>query len=153
MELTDQQRKWASKRRQGLSPGTLRELLIRQQGRCALSQAEMIFERNEGTPVKGGRGCHPLYPAVDHIDPGNPNGGHQIVCYALNDLKGHLPPDCFIALTKTQAWRALMDKWRKQANTNKDDREAFMRLLRPNALKKGKRAEQSRPADVTKPRG
>lgn len=137
MELNQQQEKWASKGRQGVAKPTLRSLLIQQKCKCALSGVEMIFDTSEGTPVTGGKGCHPLYPAVDHIDPGNPNGGHQIVCYALNDLKGHLPVDCFNALTQTDAWCSLMVRWRKQAAIDRADREAFMHLLRPNAkLKK-----------------
>jgi hypothetical protein len=98
----------------------------------------MLFDVAEGTPETGGRGCHPLYPAVDHIDPGNPHGGHQIVCYALNDLKGHLPFDCFEALKLTEAWKKLMAQWREQAANNRTDREAFRRLLRPNAKPKRK---------------
>jgi hypothetical protein len=111
----------------------LRTLLIQQQGRCALSGAEMNFDVDAGTPVKDGAGCHPLYPAVDHIDPGNPDGGYQIVCYALNDLKGHLPVDCFQALTQTEAWGRLMAAWRQVAAASPNDRAAFYGLLRPNA--------------------
>lgn len=96
----------------------------------------MIFDNAEGTPITGGRGCHPLYPAVDHIDPGNPHGGHQIMCYALNDLKGHLPTECFNALKRTKAWRTLMAKWRRQTGRNTRNRAAFMTLLRPNAKPK-----------------
>lgn len=137
MELNQQQEKWASKGRQGVAKTLLRSLLIQQECKCALSGVEMIFDTSEGTPVTGGKGCHPLYPAVDHIDPGNPNGGYQIVCYALNDLKGHLPFDCFNALTQTDAWRSLMDRWQKQTAIDRVDREAFKHLLRPNAkLKK-----------------
>jgi len=134
MELTDEQKRWASKKRQGVSAKKLRELLISQKGRCALSGVKMIFDSNEGTPISGGRGSHPLYPAVDHIDPGNSAGGYQIVCYALNDLKGHLPYDCFEALRSTDAWKKLMEAWAEQAKKSKD-REAFRRLLRPNAGK------------------
>lgn len=133
MELTEQQKEWADKRKQGASPKTLRDLLIEQEGKCALSGVNMIFDKKEGTPIKGGRGCHPLYAAVDHIDPGNRIGGYQIICYALNDLKGHLPPDCFKALSATKVWQKLMDKWRDQAQKDNADREAFKRLLRPNA--------------------
>ena len=131
-ELTEEQEKWASKGRQGVPKTKLRNLLIQQEGRCALSQVEMLFDVEEGTPVSGGRGCHPLYPAVDHKDPGNSGGDYQIVCYALNDLKGHLPVDCFNALAGTVAWKALMEYWRRQASVDKADREAFKRLLRPN---------------------
>jgi hypothetical protein len=91
------------------------------------------------TPVKGGPGYHPLCPAVDHKDPGNPNGGFQIVCYALNDLKGHLPVECFDALSGTDAWRRLMLSWKEQAEKEPTNRDALRRLLRPNAkLKKAK---------------
>jgi hypothetical protein len=97
------------------------------------------FYNIEGTPVSGGRGCHPLYPAVDHIDFGNYAGDYQIVCYALNDLKGHLPPDCFKALTKTSAWKKLMQMWVEQAKNDNKNREAFRRLLRPNAAPEKRR--------------
>ena len=139
MELTDEQKRWASKRRQGVPAKKLRELLIKQEGRCALSKVKMICNNIEGTPVSGGRGCHPLYPAVDHIDPGNSVGDYQIVCYALNDLKGHLPPDCFKALKKTKAWKNLMQMWAAQARNGRNNREAFKRLLRPNATPKKRR--------------
>lgn len=136
MELTEQQKKWASKRKQGVAPKTLRVLLNKQKGRCALSGVNMIFDKNEGTPMKGGRGCHPLYAAVDHIDPGNREGGYQIICYALNDLKGHLPPDCFKALLETNEWKKLMSKWGRQAKKDVSDREAFRRILGPHATSK-----------------
>jgi hypothetical protein len=136
MDLTPEQERWASKRRQGVAKTKLRSILIKQNGKCKLSEVDMLFDVSEGTPKPGGRGSHPLYPAVDHIDPGNPHGGHQIVCHALNDLKGHLPPDCFEALQLTGAWKGLMAKWREQAMKDRNDREAFMKLLRPNAQPK-----------------
>lgn len=129
--------RWASKKRQGASSTRLRELLIHQQGRCALSGVSLLFNVHEGTPLAGERGSHPLYPAVDHIDPGNPDGGHQIVCYALNDLKGHLPVDCFNDLVKTAAWHRLMLAWRQLASTPHATREDFYKLLRPNARTRG----------------
>ena len=95
----------------------------------------MIFDVSERTPIKGGRGCHPLSPAVDHIDSGNPSGGYQIICYALNDVKGHLPKDCFEALVQTEPWIKLMSDWKAQSEKDNSDRDAFMRLLRPNAKK------------------
>lgn len=128
------QERWAKKSRQGVSATDLRNILIEQKGKCALSGLDMIFDVSEGTPQIGGQGCHPLYPAVDHIDPGNHEGGHQIVCYALNDLKGHLPTECFDALKATQAWQNLMTQWSNQAIENKNDRNAFYRLIRPNAI-------------------
>ena len=137
-KLTEEQECWASKRRQGVSPKRLREMLVAQKGRCALSDVPMVFDKKECTPEPGGRGCHPLSPAVDHVDPGNRRGPRQVVCYALNDLKGHLPVDCFEALQRTKAWKRLMDAWRKQAkrppsNRDPSNREAFRQLLRPNA--------------------
>jgi hypothetical protein len=134
--LSGLQQRWASKRHQGLGPKRLKEMLKKQEGRCALSGATLLFDVNEGTPQKGGRGCHPLYPAVDHIDPGNPHGDYQIVCYALNDLKGHMPPDCFAVLSASEPWIMLMKKWKEQAEKDPRDRTALMRLLRPNAKPK-----------------
>jgi len=138
MELTPDQERWASKGRQHVNKSDLRATLIKQEGKCALSGVKMIFKVEEGTPTKGGSGCHPIYPAVDHIDPGNSDGEHQIVCYALNDLKGHLPLECFAALQNTDAWKTLMHQWREQAVKDSTDREAFMRLLRPNAKPKNR---------------
>lgn len=108
MELTLEQRHWASRAKQGVPPSELSRLLIKQGGLCAISGVTLLFDRIERTPVKGGRGCHPLSPAIDHIDPGDSDGGFQVVCYALNDLKGHLPVECFRALKQTNAWLGLM---------------------------------------------
>lgn len=141
--LNEQQERWAQKRRQGVSGKKLREILVNQGGKCALSGAEMVFDTSEGTPQAGGRGCHPLYPAVDHVDPGNRDGRVQIVCYALNDLKGHLPTDCFEALIETVAWRSLTQRWREQAERDPMDREAFGRLIRPNATPKRQRRQDT----------
>ena len=127
------QERWASKRRQGVPASVLKRTLVGQKGFCALSRAPMVFDVSERTPQKGGPGCHPLCPAVDHIDPGNPTGGIQIVCYALNDLKGHLPLDCFKALRRCKSWKLLMLRWRRQAEKEPKDRAALTRLLRPNA--------------------
>ena len=133
MNLTPDQRHWARRRKQGLSPNELRSLVDKQRGLCALSKVLMTFDVRDRTPMADGQGCHSLSPAVDHIDPGNAQSERQIVCYALNDLKGHLPVACFRALTRTKAWKQLMEEWRKQARKDRADREAFRRLLRPNA--------------------
>lgn len=134
--LNPLQERWASKRRQGVSASVVKRILVEQKGLCALSNAPMVFDVGECTPHKGGRGCHPLCPAVDHIDPGNRSGGIQIVCYALNDLKGHLPVDCFDALRRSKPWKLLMLRWKQQAEKEPTDRHAFARLLRPNAQPK-----------------
>jgi hypothetical protein len=135
-ELSPAQEKWAKRGRQGAAPIELRRMLKKQKGRCALSKVLLMFgAQHHGTREKNGRGCHPLYPAVDHKDPGNPNGGYQIVCYALNDLKGHLPTECFKALRSTKAWKSLMQEWRAKAETGPKKREKFERLVRPNANK------------------
>jgi hypothetical protein len=112
-KLTPAQKQWASKKRQGVTAERQREILIGQKGVCALSGAAMLFDSKECTPKKNGPGCHPLCPAVDHIDPGSPTGGFQIVCHALNDLKGHLPVECFDALRATKAWDKLMPRQRQ----------------------------------------
>ncbi|MBI4802764.1 MAG: hypothetical protein HY796_09615 [Elusimicrobia bacterium] len=129
--LTKFHREWASKSKQKVSPSELRLFVKNKRGCCTLSGVKMIFDKKQGTPEPGGKGCHPLYAAVDHISPENPKAGFQLICYALNDLKGHLPLTCFKALSKTKAWKELMRKWKQQAQKNPDDRDAFRNLIRP----------------------
>ena len=128
--LTPDQKAWANKRRQGLNPSHLEKLVIKQKGRCALSGALMIFDKAYGNPNINRRGCHPLYAAVDHVSPGNEEYGHQIVCYDLNDLKGHLPNKVFMELQNTSAWKDLMQQWKSQAENDRMDINAFKALLK-----------------------
>lgn len=134
--LSVEEQAWAFKRRQGCSEAKQRAMLISQRGCCAFSGARFVLDKNSTTPVKGGDGCHPLSPAVDHVATGNKAGGWQLVCYDLNDLKGHLPDDCFRALVETEAWKRLMIAWRAQAEKGPTDREAFRRLRRPGETAK-----------------
>ena len=129
-QLSPSQIEWARKRKQDLSPSRLRELVIRQKGLCALSGAVMIFDKSYGNPNINRRGCHPLYAAVDHVSPGNEEFGHRIVCYDLNDLKGHLPNKVFMELQNTFAWKHLMQQWKSQAENNPMDIDAFKALLK-----------------------
>ena len=61
--------------------------------------------------------------------PGRENG-HQLVCYDLNDLKGHLPCKVFIELQKTTTWKKLMQQWRSQSEEDPMDISAFKALLK-----------------------
>ena len=132
-ELSAPAQAWASKRRrQGLSPTQLKDLLSKQKELCALSKARLLFDREQGTPQKDGHGVHPLYPAVDHIESGSGERDHQIVCYALNDVKGHMPFDCFKAMQRTKPWKALMERWRSLAENDPCNREKFTKLIFPN---------------------
>ena len=128
--LTPDQILWCRKSRWELSPPELREMVRDSGGTCKLSGVKMIFDAESGNPQRGGPGVHPLYASIDHIAPGNPAHGYQIVCYALNDLKGHLPYNCFKALMETSEWKSLMGKWKAQAKKNPDDREAFKHIVR-----------------------
>jgi hypothetical protein len=128
--LTPAQVEWASKRKHGLSPSRLKELIKNQKGRCALSGAEMIFEKEHGNPNINIRGSHPLYAAIDHISPSNNTYGYQLVCYDLNDLKGHIPYKVFRELQLTDAWAYLMNEWRSLAEANPMNVEAFKNVLR-----------------------
>jgi hypothetical protein len=135
-ELSTSAKAWAAKRRQKVTPARLKELLSRQRERCALSGAPLLFDRKLGTPQKGGHGVHPLYPAVDHLECGNAERGYQIVCYALNDVKGHMPFACFEALKNTDAWKAFMQRWCLQAMNDPQNREALRELIFPNDSRK-----------------
>ena len=128
--LTTAQIEWAKKRKHGLSPSKLKELIVKQKGRCALSDAEMIFDKTYGNPNVNTRGCHPLYAAIDHISPSNEQYGFQLVCYDLNDLKGHLPYKIFKELQLTEAWKHLMETWRIVSKENPMDIEALKKVLR-----------------------
>jgi len=129
--LTKSQKEWASKPKQKVSPSKLKLLVKENRGCCGLSGVKMIFDKKQGTPESGGKGSHPLYATVDHVSPGNPKAGFQLICFALNDLKGHLPLACFKALSKTKAWQELMRKWKQQAQKNPNDRDTFGNLIRP----------------------
>lgn len=129
-ELTLAQEQWASKRKHGLSPSKLKALIKKQKGQCALSGAEMIFDKEHGNPNVNSDGCHPLYAAVDHVSPSNDSYGFQLVCYDLNDLKGHLPYKIFKELQLTVAWGQLMDDWRSLAEKKRMDRKVLKELLK-----------------------
>ncbi|AMU86006.1 hypothetical protein [Dehalococcoides mccartyi] len=128
--ISDVQKVWAERAKQGLRSSDLQKLIKKQKGRCALSGALMIFDKTYGTPKINGQGCHPLYAAVDHVSPGNSEHGHQLVCYDLNDLKGHLPKKVFSELQKTSAWKNLMQQWRSQSEKDPMDIAAFKTLLK-----------------------
>lgn len=132
MELDPHHRRWAKnhQRRYGRTQAYYLDLIIRQAGLCAFSGVALRFDAASGTSTADGIGCHPLYAALDHSAPGSDAQGHQVVSYALNDLKGHLPHDCFLALVQTPAWQSLMTEWRRQADEDADDREGFYSLLR-----------------------
>lgn len=129
-ELTCEQKIWAASKKQGVAPSELKKLIRKQKGRCALSKVELRFNKQrDGTPGKGkGKGCHPLYAAVDHIFP--KEKPCQLVCYDLNDLKGHLPYKIFKDLKRTKSWRELMKKWRRAARTDPENISAFKFLLK-----------------------
>lgn len=133
-EISAEQILWAKKTKQGCRSVLLRQIVLQQRGLCAFSGVEMLFDKSLRTPGVGrGKGCHPLTPALDHIDPSNPDGGFQIVCYALNDLKGHLRTELFNVLLVSDSWAKMMQEWRSQAEKDKHDIDAFRRILRPNA--------------------
>jgi hypothetical protein len=133
-QITAEHRCWAA-RRQRKSGGRRSDylaLIAAQDGKCAFSDVPLIFD-----PAYGGGntpGCppaHPTYATLDHCAPGSRSHGFQIVSSALNDLKGHLPLDCFRELTRTPSWQKLMAAWRRQQRLDFNDDHAFRALLRP----------------------
>lgn len=133
-QISAEHRRWAAarKRTHGGSTADYVALIAAQNGKCAFSDVPLIFDRAHGggyTP--GCTGAHPIYAALDHCAPGSRCHGFQVVSYALNDLKGHLPLDCFRELTQTSSWQRLMTAWRDQQHLDVTDRKAFRALLRP----------------------
>lgn len=133
MELTEEQQIWARKPKHGLAPAQLKNLILSQGGLCALSAVPLRFRPDDNDLCRNGPGVHPLYASLDHTDPGNSKGDFQIICNALNDLKGHLNLELFDALKQTAAWQNLMEQWRKQTAEDSEDRAAYAKLIRPNA--------------------
>jgi hypothetical protein len=129
-ELSQEQTEWTGRRRHSLSPSKLQELIKKQKGLCALSGAKMLFEKEYGSPNVNINGCHPLYAAIDHISPSNSTYGYQIVCYDLNDLKGHLSYKIFKELVLTEVWKQLMEAWRLLAEKNPMEVEAFKEAVK-----------------------
>jgi hypothetical protein len=128
-------RRWAKSaaRKYGRSISYWIDLIKTQNGRCAFSGAKLRFDAASGTAQAGGPGVHPIYAAVDHCSPGCDVLGHEIVSYDLNDLKGHLPPDCFADLRECPSWKRLMENWRRQADQAPEDRAAFLAVRRGTA--------------------
>jgi len=129
--LTNDHARWASsaRRRYGRPPEYWHELIEEQNGCCKLSGAKLLFDSQSGTPVTGGEGCHPLYAAADHIDPGKSDSEIQLVCYDLNDLKGHMPRPLFDALCRTKEWQDFIRCWKSIADQSSEDRSAFKELI------------------------
>lgn len=128
-QLTEAQIKW-TKNKKKLSSSRLKELIKKQKGRCALSDALLIFDKEYGNPNINRAGCHPLYAAIDHISPTNESYGYQLVCYDLNDLKGHLPNKVFMEFQNTSAWKLLMRQWKSQSEKDSFDIRALQTLLK-----------------------
>jgi len=130
--FTTDHHRWAksAQRKYGYTRKYWLDLVAEQKSRCAFSGVMLRFDAASGTPEAGGHGVHPIYAAVDHRYPGSDKLGHQIVCYDLNDLKGHLPPDCFEDLCASASWKKLMERWRKQAEIDPDNRDAFKKIIR-----------------------
>ena len=125
--LTAHHCRWAanSRQRYGRTQHYYLDLIAAQKGLCAFSGVPLLFDARYGTAVRGGAGCHALYAALDHTAAGCDDLGHCIVSYALNDIKGHLPHDCFVALRETAAWQQFMAAWRFQAQHDASDSAAF----------------------------
>lgn len=134
MPLTKDQERWCKSKARRYQGGIarFRDLLKDGEVKCALSEVPVLFDSDSGT-AKEGRGVHACYATIDHISPGTENEGLQVVCYALNDLKGHLPYDCFIALKDTEAWDELMEQWREQAKKEPLDSKAFYKILQSDS--------------------
>jgi hypothetical protein len=135
--LDDHHRRWArnAAKRYGHGQNYYLDLIAGQRGLCAFSGARLFFDADHGRAIFGGKGCHPLYAALDHTAAGSDDAGHSIVCYALNDIKGHLPLDCFNALKSSSAWQVFMEAWLHQADENREDRAALKGLRIKRASK------------------
>ncbi|MCL0063809.1 hypothetical protein M1N83_01180 [Dehalococcoidia bacterium] len=131
-DFTRDHHKWAERAqgKYGQSKNDWLDLIAKQEGRCAISGVMLRFDADSGTAREGGPGVHPIYASVDRRSPGSDKHGYQIVCYDLNDLKAALPHDCFEELRDCASWKKLMERWRKQAEIDSDNRDAFKKIRR-----------------------
>jgi hypothetical protein len=131
-QLSTDHREWARRhsKKYKLAESYLLSLITQQAGVCAFSGVVMFFDRLSGTPVTGGVGQHPLYATLEHCSPGCDDEGHEIVCSDLNDVKAHLPSDCFAELRLTGSWKARMARWKNVAATSPADRAALKAILK-----------------------
>lgn len=49
----------------------------------------------------------------------------QIVCYAINDMKGHLPEKLFNVIIKSDVWKKFANGWKDLSVNGKDEIEKF----------------------------
>lgn len=130
--LTDEHRAWVTRADKKYHIGKIRlESLIREQnGLCNLTKAPLRFDIESGTPIKGGKGCHPLYAALDHINPSQSDLGYQILCYDINDLKGHIPPFLFDSLKATNNWGVFKNSWKSAAESDPNNIEQLKQIIK-----------------------
>lgn len=133
-EMTKEQEQWSrrARRKYGKDQRFWENLIREQDGKCNLTKVPLLFDVRLGTPKKGGLGCHPLYAAVDHVEPGS-DDRFQILCYDINDLKGHIPKPLFGALKNTKAWKRFVKDWQKLAKEVADDKK-FKQLIKKGYL-------------------
>lgn len=130
-KITENQKQWAiraSRKKYKKNRQFWEDLIQKQNGRCALTKAPLLFDKKNGTPQKSDKGCHPLYASVDHINPGRTDHGFGIVCYDINDLKAHLPLPLFNALKQTKEWNRFIKKWKKTAESS-ENRHILKKLI------------------------
>ena len=117
----DHKERWVrtAARKYKLKRAYLRNLLERQEYKCARSDLPLIFEGEAGRPEKG-KPTPFNFASVDHSKNGSDERGHEIVCCGLNDHKGSLNLSCFRAMQRTPAWRELMECLRLQYEVDPD---------------------------------
>lgn len=117
---------WAKRQEQyGKDPSRLKELIIRQKGKCAFSGAPLYFDAKHGPDIHGYE-CHPLYAEVDYIMGRHPDYYCQIVCSQLNRMKDRVAD--FGKIPSTPEWAELMKSWKAQAEKDPMDITALRKL-------------------------
>ena len=115
------------------------DLIEKQGGKCNLTGVKLRFDKESGIARKKSNHClpghmydhlcHPLYASVDHIKPGCDEAGFQIICFDINDLKGHMPEPLMGALEKTPELKIFVKEWKNIAEKFPNDRRKFKKLI------------------------
>jgi hypothetical protein len=126
-EFTLKMESWSKKTKQGVKPELLKQLIENQKGKCKLTGVDLEFDKSKLYEEENKGHCNPIYAVVDHISPSDKGtridsiDEVQILCFAINDMKGNIPKKLFETLIKTNEWEKFVGDWKDCVSENKDN--------------------------------
>jgi hypothetical protein len=146
--LTRAQIAWADRQEHYIKdPSYLKEQIVKQKGRCAISGAPMMFARKYCDPKDTSR-CHPLYAEIDIIKQSTTHYDYQIVCSELKLIKDKIPALYFGENPYTPVWKELMCEWKSQAEDDPTNIAALKALVSAESLIKRAKWKSQTPTEL-----